>query len=113
MPALWVVLLAAILIAVGAFLLYNLDRSLEDTKLLWVILPGIVFVGLGLYLIFGSIPVEVIKKKVWGIVLFLFGWWFAFRFPGTYEHQPKEFGWTGFVVGTISLVIGVWLIFFA
>ena len=113
MPAIWIVILAAILIAVGAFLLYNLDRGLAENNLLKVILPGIILVGLGLYLIFGSIPVEVIKKKVWGIVLFFFGWWLAFRFPAALEHQPKEFGWTGFVMGIISVVIGVWLIFFA
>lgn len=101
------------MVAVGAFLLYNLDRGLTDNNLLKVMLPGIALIALGIYLIFSGIPVEVIKKKVWGIGLSLFGFWFAFRFPGAMEHQPKEMGWTGFVVGIICLVVGVWLVFFA
>jgi uncharacterized membrane protein HdeD (DUF308 family) len=112
MPALWVVILAAILIAVGVFLLYNLDRDIADNKLLKIVLPGIVLIVLGMYLLFGNIPVEVIKKKVWGIVLSAAGFWTAFRFPDNMDHQPEAFGWTAFIFGIMLMIVGIFLVFF-
>ena len=112
MPSLWVVIIAAIMIAVGAFLLYNIDRGLADNNLLKVVLPGILLVGLGIYLLFSGISVELLKRKAWGLGLFLFGIWFTFRFPDTAEHQPAAMGWMGFIIGIVSIVIGIWLVFF-
>ncbi len=105
-------IVAAILIAFGIFLLYFLDRELEENKMYMVLFLGLALVALGIFTIFYAIPVELIKMKVLGLAMSVAGFWLAFKFPGATEVQGEGFGLTGIILGLIILVIGLYLFIF-
>ena len=51
-----------------------------------------------------------------GILLILFGGFMVFFFPASSEkptgHQPEKFSISGIIIGLLSLVIGVMLLFY-
>lgn len=102
---------AAILIALGIFILYFLDRKVEDQKMYWALFGGTGLLLAGIYLLFYAIPTEIIKRKVIGLILSVVGFWLTFKFPGATEYQGEQ-GYTGIILGIITLVVGIYLLLF-
>ncbi|MFH1126727.1 MAG: hypothetical protein ABIG84_02185 [archaeon] len=103
---------SAILIAFGIFLLYFIDRDLEENKMYAVLFLGLALVALGIYLIFASMPAELIKMKILGLAMSAAGFWLVFKFPGATEIQGEGFGIGGIIIGLVMLVIGLYLFIF-
>lgn len=104
-------LVAAILIALGIFILYFLDRDIEDKKMYVALFGGGALVLGGIYLLFYTIPADIIKRKVIGLFLSIVGFWMTFKFPGATEYQG-EMGYTGILLGLVMLIFGIyWLLF--
>ncbi len=103
---------AAILIALGIFLLYFLDRELEENKMYLILFIGLAFVALGIYIVFVAISAELIKTKILGLAMAVAGFWLAFKFPGASEMQGEGFGFAGIILGLILMIIGIILFIF-
>lgn len=102
---------AAIMIALGIFMLYFLDRDVSDKMMYSALFGGGALVLVGIYLLFYTIPAEIIKRKVLGLALSGAGFWLTFKFPGAVEYQG-EMGYTGIIFGIILLVVGIWWLLF-
>ncbi len=103
---------AAILIALGVYLLYFLDRDLEENKMYLVLFIGLALVALGIFVIFAAMPVELIKMKVLGLSMAVAGFWLTFKFPGASEIQGEGFGLLGIILGLILMIVGIILFIF-
>ena len=103
---------AAILIALGVYLLFFLDRDIEENKMYLVLFIGLTLVALGIYIIFAAMPVELIKMKVLGLSMAIAGFWLTFKFPGATEMQGEGFSLMGIILGLILLVVGLVLFIF-
>lgn len=102
---------AAILIALGIFILYFLDRGIKDKEMYGAMFGGGILLLAGIYLLFYTIPADIIKRKVLGMAIGTIGFWMTFKFPGATEYQG-EMGYTGIIFGIIMLVVGIyWLLF--
>ena len=103
---------AALLVGIGIFLLYFLDRDIDDNKLYIALFTGIATLIGGVYLLFYSVPTEVIRQKVIGFILVLAGFWMVFKFPSAMDYQPEGMGLTGVLIGLVLLILGLyWFIF--
>ncbi|RLG14289.1 MAG: hypothetical protein DRN71_03290 [Candidatus Nanohalarchaeota archaeon] len=103
---------AAILVALGIYLLYFIDRELEENKMYLVLFVGLALVALGIFVIFATMPVELIKMKVLGLSMAVAGFWLAFKFPGASEIQGESFGLLGILLGLIIMIVGIILFVF-
>ena len=106
------VVIASILIAVGIFLMYFLDRELEENKMYLVLFTGLACVALGIFALFYAIPAELLQKKILGLGLSAVGFFLVFKFPGAVDIQGSGFGYTGIIVGLFMLVGGLFLFIF-
>lgn len=105
-------IIAAILIAFGIFLLYFLDRDIEENKMYMVLFLGLGFVVVGIYALFYSVPVELLKKKILGLAMSVAGFWLVFKFPGATEVQGEGFGLSGIIIGLVLMIVGLFLFMF-
>ena len=104
--------IAVVLLAVGVFLLYFLDRDITDNQMYIVFFAGLAFILLGGYIVFREIPVEILKKKLYGLVLFVSGLWLTFRYPSSNDIQPEGMSVLGIIIGLIFTIFGLYLFVF-
>jgi len=52
----------------------------------------------------------MILTKILGAGCILFGFFMVVFFPDASEHQQTSMGWTGVLIGIISILLGIYLI---
>lgn len=121
----WEAIMGAILVAFGIFVLFSLGNPQLSLKhfvgpkgmYLSLLIGLAAFLGGG-WLILKTIPIEVLKMKLVGLVLFGFGFFLLFHFPGItgfsvfMRHQPISMSRTGMLLGLILFIIGLYLLIF-
>lgn len=106
-------LLSAILIGVGLFLAFLIEKLKgSDTKMYIALIVSIALIVAGGWLLYTSVSAELLKRRIWGIVITLFGVYMIFGFPSTTDYQTESFGYTGVLIGLISLIGGIYLLLF-
>lgn len=109
----WSLFISAVLIGAGLFLIYIVEKQKKgDTYMYAALFAGALLVIAGGWLLSNAVSAAVIKRKIWGFLIMLFGGFMTFGFPGTTEYQPVEFGYTGILIGIIALVGGIYLLVF-
>lgn len=108
------IIIAAILIAVGIFLIYFLDRVMkkEDWEMYVALGVGIVLILTGLYVAFYNIPIEILQKKLAGFIIGVIGFFLVFKAPDITDYQPSSFGGLSILIGLFLLIIGLYLFAF-
>ncbi len=110
----WIVIVAGLVIALGVMMLYRIvDREgVTDKTLYPIMILGLVLIFGGFYLIFYFIPAEIVKRKIYGFVLTVFGFWLTFKFPDSGSHQGGDMSVLGMLFGIVMLVLGLyWFMF--
>lgn len=106
-------LLSAILIGVGLFLAFLIEKlKKNDTYMYLALIASIALIVAGSWLLYSTVSAGLIKRRLWGIAITLFGAYMVFGFPGTAEYQTPEFGYTGILIGLVSLIGGIYLLLF-
>lgn len=109
----WIILLAAILLAFGIFILYKLfEEGKSDKATALLIILSLIFLITGGWLIFKNITIETIMRKLGGIVCVILGIFLVFKFPGHADYGIQEFIHASIIIGLILLIFGVWLTLF-
>jgi len=57
-------------------------------------------------------PWYVILKKLIGLIIFVFGYFMVFIFPGETDYQPAGFSMIGVIGGIFFFIIGLYLLIF-
>jgi len=108
--SLWI---SAILIGVGLFLAFLIEKlKANDTKMYIALLTSIALIIAGGWLLYTNVPAELLRRRFWGIIITLFGAYMVFGFPSTSEYQTEGFGYTGILIGLVSLIGGIYLLLF-
>ncbi len=106
-------LLSAIFIGVGLFLAFLIEKlKASDKKMYLALFFSIALIVLGGWMLYTSVSAELLKRRFWGILITLFGAYMIFGFPSTTEYQTTEFGYTGILIGLVSLIGGIYLLLF-
>ncbi len=106
-------LLSAILIGVGLFLAFLIEKLKgNDTRMYIALLASIVLIIAGGWLLYSTVSAEILQRRFWGIIITLFGAYMVFGFPSTTEYQTEGFGYTGVLIGIVSLIGGIYLLLF-
>jgi len=106
-------LLGIILFAIGIYILYLIQKKggIEGQKSNLYLFGALAALFIGSYFLFSDFSFELLKRRVIGLLLFMFGFWLSFLFPGD-EYQPEGMGNLGLFVGLIILIGGIWMMFF-
>jgi|GEM_PF-1694058 len=106
-------LLSAILIGVGLFIAFLIEKLKEsDKKMYLALFASIILIVAGGWMLYNSVSAELLRRRFWGVVITLFGAYMIFGFPSTSEYQTTEFGYTGILIGLVSLIGGIYLLLF-
>jgi len=106
-------LLSAILIGVGLFLAFMIEKlKASDTKMYLALAASIILIVAGGWMLYTSVSADLLKRRLWGIIITLFGAYMIFGFPASTDYQPAGFGYTGVLIGLISLIGGIYLLLF-
>ena len=106
-------LLSAVLIGVGLFLAFLIEKLKKNDKYMYLALfTSIILIVAGGWMLYTSVSAELIKRRLWGILITLFGAYMVFGFPTTSEYQTEAFGYTGVLIGLVSLIGGIYLLLF-
>ncbi|MBU4246426.1 MAG: hypothetical protein ABIF85_06885 [Nanoarchaeota archaeon] len=106
-------LLSAILIGVGLFLAFMIEKlKANDTKMYIALTASIILIVAGGWMLYTTVSAELIKRRLWGIIITLFGAYMVFGFPSSTDYQPEGFGYTGVLIGLVSLIGGIYLLLF-
>lgn len=106
-------LLSAILIGVGLFIAFLIEKLKESDKRMYLALfASIILIVAGGWMLYNSVSAELLRRRFWGLLITLFGAYMIFGFPSTSEYQTKEFGYAGILIGLVSLIGGVYLLLF-
>jgi hypothetical protein len=106
------IIIAALLIVFGFFILYRLDRGISDKEVLLIIILGFLSIASGAWIIIRGIGLWTIIKKLIGLCLLGIGGFLTISFPDVTDYQPEGFGLTGIFIGLVMLVLGIYLILF-
>lgn len=107
---LWI---SAILIGVGIFLLFLIEKLKgDDTRMYIALFTAIGMIIAGGWLLYTNVPHEILKKRFWGIIITLAGAYLVFEYPQSTDYQPQNFGYTGILIGLILLIAGIYMLFF-
>ena len=102
-----------IVVAIGFYLVYMLHKNkYNGLKTSIILLISLVLLFGGLYILTYNISFELIKRRVYGLILFIMGFWLTFMFPADTEHQPEDMAHFAILIGLIVLAGGIWLMFF-
>ncbi len=106
-------LLSAILIGIGLFIAFMIEKLKgDDIKMYLALIISVILIVAGGWLLFTTVPAELLKRRFWGIAITLFGGYMIFGFPSTEEYQTASFGYTGVLIGLVALIGGVYLLLF-
>lgn len=106
-------LLSAILIGVGLFIAFLIEKLKESDKRMYLALfASIILIVAGGWMLYNSVSAELLRRRFWGILITLFGAYMVFGFPSTSEYQTEGFGYTGILIGLVSLIGGIYLLLF-
>ncbi len=83
-----------------------------DEYLLVLTLIGLAFLVGGAWLLVTAVPLQLIKIKVIGIVLFLLATFFVFLFPDSTTYQPAGFTTTAVFLGLVLYAVSLYLLLF-
>lgn len=103
----------AVLVGLGLFLLIKtieMGKGDKETIIYFFISLGLI-IG-GCYGLISVISIDVLMKKIGGILSTLIGFFLLFKFPGREGYGVEEFVNLGMLIGLVLLVIGIWLILF-
>ncbi|MFH0949375.1 MAG: hypothetical protein V1802_02715 [Candidatus Aenigmatarchaeota archaeon] len=107
------ILASALLIAFGILAIYfSLNEKIGDEKMLLVLLLGVACVIGGLWILTTKLTLAILLKRIGGLALLAFGVFMIFGFPDIDQYQPGDTGRAGIFIGIISIVIGIFLLFF-
>ena len=109
----WTALVASIMIAFGLFILYKLFevKKFDKETFAFIIVSLLLIVGGG-WLLLSSITLQVILRKIGGILCILVGGFLVFKFPGHADYGIEGFMNVSVLIGLIFLILGVWLVLF-
>lgn len=112
-------IIGAVLIAIGIFLFIFLGsiRAWGNTAMWVSILIALASILGGGSLIAATVSWEIIRIKIVGLVLVLFGVFMFGYFPGISQiypsrYQPMAMGRFGMFLGLVSLLVGIYLLVF-
>ena len=106
-------LLSAVLIGLGLFIAFLIEKLKGDDKMMYLaLISSIVLIVAGGWLLYTTVPAEIVKRRFWGVLITLFGGYMIFGFPTTEEYQTAAFGYTGILIGLVSLIGGIYLLLF-
>lgn len=105
--------LSAVLIGLGLFLAFLIEKTKGDDKKMYIILLlSVALIASGGWLLYKTVPSDILKRRFWGILITLFGGYMVFGFPSTAEYQTEAFGYTGILIGLVALIGGICLVLF-
>ena len=106
-------LVGIILFGMALYILYMLHKNkydqLKTSILLFVSLSALFLAS---YLMFNNFSIELLKRRVTGLILFIIGFWLTFIFPSDQEHQPTEMAHFAIFIGLMIFIGGIWMMFF-
>ncbi len=106
-------LISAILLGIGLFLLFLIEKLKgKGNDMYYALFAGIILIVAGGWMLYTTVPAELLKRRFWGILITLFGGWMVFGFPSTTEYQTESFGYTGVLIGLVALIGGIYLVLF-
>ncbi len=98
-------------IGVSMFLL-SFRLALSSSAMTLSLIISILLISSGIYLIFISLPWYVILRKFVGLIIFIFGYFMVFIYPGESDYQPPGYTMLGVIGGILFLIIGIYLLIF-
>ncbi|MBI4018608.1 MAG: hypothetical protein HY368_03290 [Candidatus Aenigmarchaeota archaeon] len=107
------IIAAAVLIAVGLFVIFfSIDSDANDSKLLFMLFLGVVLIFAGGWLILSKLTWGVVVRKVAGLFLGALGFFLFAWFPDIQDYQKVGMTKTGIFFGIVFFIIGLYLLLF-
>ncbi len=107
------VLAGAILLAFGFFVVYfAVESDKNDRSFLIILIIGIALILIGGWIILATITLEMLLKKLAGLVLAIIGLFMLAGFPDIGDYQAKGMSKAAMLIGLILLIVGVYLFIF-
>lgn len=107
------IIAGAVLLAFGFFVIYfSFESKNNDRSFLAVFVIGIVLVLVGGWIILTTITIEMLLRKIGGLILAIIGLFLLTGFPDIVDYQQKGMSKAGVFIGFILLIVGVYFFLF-
>ena len=108
-------IIPAIFIGFGLFIIFHTviknEKDMGDFLFQKNVLTAMVLIAIGGYILYAGIGGAVIKKKLIGLILTLFGFFLVFKFPWSGWYNRGMDG-TAMFFGVIILIVGLVMLIF-